>query len=79
MVRRFNKPAIFGSGWVAEGDGGDKAAGKRVEIGQYQLFTEDLGDLGTASIPMLLDSGLDQLKVVLGDSSFSDGNGQHSY
>jgi len=43
------------------------------------FFTEDLGDLGTASIPMLLDSGLDQLKVVLGDSSFSDGNGQHSY
>ena len=31
---------------------------------------EDLGDLSTGSIPMLLDSGLDQLKVVLGDSSF---------
>jgi len=30
-------------------------------------------------MPMLLNSGLDQLKVVLGDGSFSNGNGQHCH
>ena len=33
--------------------------------------------MSAAFIPILLDSGLDQLKVGLGDGPFSDGDGQH--
>jgi hypothetical protein len=35
--------------------------------------------LSTAFIPILPDSGLDQLKVGLSDVPLPDGNGQHSH
>lgn len=33
-MRRFNKPAIFGSGGIAKRDQSDKAAGEHVENGK---------------------------------------------
>lgn len=39
-------------------------------------MTQDLGDLGAAFVPMLVDGSLNHLKIWVGDSLFSDGDGQ---
>ena len=43
------------------------------------FLTEDFGYLGTAFVPMGFDSGLNELKLSLGDCPCSDGDGQHPH
>jgi len=49
--------------------------GTAIFLEPVPFFTEDLGDLSPAFIPMLTDSSPNELEVVLGDGSFSDGDG----
>ena len=40
-------------------------------------LTKYLGNVGAAAIPMFMDNVLDKRNVVVGNSAFSDGYGQH--
>ena len=43
------------------------------------FLTENFGYLGTAFVPMGVDSDLNEFKIWLGDCPCSDGDGQHSH
>jgi hypothetical protein len=43
------------------------------------FLAEDFGDMFSASIPMSVNSGLNEGEIRVSDCSFSDGKGEHSY
>ena len=53
--------------------------GATICLNPIPFLAEEFGDLSATSIPMLMDSILNQFKVGSSDGSSSDGNGQHFY